>query len=81
MCVGEEEVSLSQPITVAVPSKEEEVLVPQSPAVVVPPEEEEEVPPEQEEVCQRMRTSQSRRASLSLLMTRASMMKALYHPW
>jgi hypothetical protein len=57
MCVGEEEVSLSQPITVAVPSKEEEVLVPQSPAVAVPLEEEEEVPPEQEEVCQRKRTS------------------------
>jgi hypothetical protein len=70
---------LSQPITVAVPSKEEEVLVPQSPTVAVPPEE--EVPPEQEEVCQRKRTSQSHRASLSLLMTRASMMKALYHPW
>jgi hypothetical protein len=40
MCVGEEEVSLSQSVTAAVPPKEEEVPVPQGPAVVVPPEEE-----------------------------------------
>jgi hypothetical protein len=41
MRVGEEEVSLSQSITTAVPPKEEEVPVSQSPAIVVPPEEEE----------------------------------------
>jgi hypothetical protein len=40
MCVGEEDVSLSQPITVAVPSELEEVPVPQGPTIVVPPEEE-----------------------------------------
>jgi hypothetical protein len=41
MHVGEEEVSLSQPITAAVPPEEEEVL---------PEEEEDEVLPEEEEV-------------------------------
>jgi hypothetical protein len=46
--VWEEEVSLSQPVTVAVPPEEEEVLVPQGPAVMVPPGEEE--PPKEEEV-------------------------------
>jgi hypothetical protein len=47
MHIGEEEVSLSQPITVVVPPftvpPEEEV--PQGPAVVVPPEEEEVLAP------------------------------------
>jgi hypothetical protein len=37
---GGEEVTLSQPVTVAVPLEEEEVLVPQGPAVVVLLEEE-----------------------------------------
>jgi hypothetical protein len=41
MHVGEEEVSLSQPITAAIPPEEEEVL---------PEEEEDEVLPEEEEV-------------------------------
>jgi hypothetical protein len=40
MCVREEDVSLSQPVTVAVPSELEEVPVPQGPTIVVPPEEE-----------------------------------------
>jgi hypothetical protein len=39
MHVGEEEVSLSQPITAAVPLEEEEVPVLRGPAVVVPPAE------------------------------------------
>jgi hypothetical protein len=39
MHVGEEEVSLSQPITVVVRLEEEEVPVLRGPAVVVPPEE------------------------------------------
>jgi hypothetical protein len=40
MCVGEEEVLLSQPITTAVLSEEEEIPVPHGLAVTVPPEEE-----------------------------------------
>jgi hypothetical protein len=48
MRVVEEEVSLSQPQTDAVPLEEEEVPAPQGPVVVVPPEE--EVPPEEVEV-------------------------------
>jgi hypothetical protein len=40
MHVGEEEVSLSQPITTAVPQEEEEVPVPQDLVVAVPPNEE-----------------------------------------
>jgi hypothetical protein len=60
MRVGEEEVSLSHPITVVVPPEEEEVPIPQGLAVAVPPEEEDVpvplqpppvmVPPEEEEV-------------------------------
>jgi hypothetical protein len=66
MCVGEEEVLLSQPITAAVLSEEEEIPVLHGLAVTVPPEEEdvpvllqsplvavspkEEVPPEEEDV-------------------------------
>jgi hypothetical protein len=48
MCIGEGEVLLSHPITVVVPSEEEEVPVLQGPAIVVPPEE--EVMPEEEEI-------------------------------
>jgi hypothetical protein len=73
MCVGEEEVSLLQPITIVVPSEEEEVQVPQGPTVVVPPKEEEVPTP----------LSQSRQKewdSFSRLMTMAPMMKALYRP-
>jgi hypothetical protein len=39
--IGEEEVSLSQPIIVAVLLEEEEAPVPQGSNIVVPPEEEE----------------------------------------
>jgi hypothetical protein len=39
--IGEEEVSLSQPIIVAVLLEEEEAPVPQGSIIVVPPEEEE----------------------------------------
>jgi hypothetical protein len=73
MCVGEEEVSLLQPITIVVPSEEEEVQVPQGPTVVVPPKEE-EVPTPLSQSCQKEWDSFSR------LMTMASMMKALYRP-
>jgi hypothetical protein len=48
MHIVEEEVSLSQPKTIAVPPEEEEVPVPHGPSIVVPPEE--EVPSEEEEV-------------------------------
>jgi hypothetical protein len=47
MRVVEEEVSLSQPKTVAPPPEEEEVTAPKGPSVAVPPEE--EVPSEEEE--------------------------------
>jgi hypothetical protein len=47
MHVVEEEVSLSQPETAAVPPEEDEVAVPQGPSIAVPPEE--EVPPKEEE--------------------------------
>jgi hypothetical protein len=56
MHIGEEKVSLSQPITIAVPPEQEEVPVPHGPAVAVPSEEEVlqgppvMVPPEEEEV-------------------------------
>jgi hypothetical protein len=40
MRIGEDEVSLSQPVTDAVPPEEEEVLVPQGPTLVVLSEEE-----------------------------------------
>jgi hypothetical protein len=66
MCVGEEEVLLSQPVTAAVLSEEEEIPVLHGLAVTVPPKEEdvpvllqgplvavspkEEVPPEEEDV-------------------------------
>jgi hypothetical protein len=48
LCIGEEEVSPLQPITVAAPPEEEEVPVPQGLVVAVLPGE--EVPPEEEEV-------------------------------
>jgi hypothetical protein len=79
MRIGEEEVSLSQPVTVAVLQKEEEVPVPQGPTIMVSPEEE-EVP-----VLLLAPLSWSRKkegdALLSQSMTRAPMMKALYRPW
>jgi hypothetical protein len=45
MRIGEDEVSLSQPVTDAVPPEEEEVLVPQGPTLVVLSEEEEVLAP------------------------------------
>jgi hypothetical protein len=46
MRIGEEEVSLSQPITVVVPLEEEEDPVSQGPVVMVPPEEDEVLVPQ-----------------------------------
>jgi hypothetical protein len=45
MHIGEDEVSLSQPITTAVPPEEEEVPVPQGPTLVVLSEEEQVLAP------------------------------------
>jgi hypothetical protein len=41
MCIGEEELSLSQHGTTIVPPMEKEVPVPQGPTITVPPEEKE----------------------------------------
>jgi hypothetical protein len=44
-CIGEEEVSLSQPVTVVVLLEEEDVPIPRGPTITVSPKEEEVLAP------------------------------------